>query len=482
MPARMNVLSVASEVYPLIKTGGLADVAGALPAALARENIDVVTLMPGYPAVLFRLEAPTPVRRLDDLFGGPASLIAGRAAGLHLVAIDAPHLYARPGNPYVGPDGRDFPDNDRRFAALGAVGALLAREGIGGRTVDLLHVHDWQAGLAPAYLAYAGGGVPPSVLTVHNLAFQGRFESLSPALLGLPERAGGIDGVMHHGAVSFLKAGLQLATHVTTVSPTYADEIRTPEHGMGFDGLLRWRGESVSGILNGIDTEVWNPATDALIAARYDTTTLAKRARNTAALRDVLGLASDGGPVVGVVSRLSWQKGLDLLVEVLPSLLARPAQLAILGAGDTALEEAFLAAAERYQAQVGVRVGYDEGLAHLIQAGADILLVPSRFEPCGLTQLCAQRYGAIPVVAATGGLVDTVADLTAGPDATGVVFSPVDAASLERGLMAALDLRTNTRAFRRVQRRGMSRDVSWAAPAAAYAALFRRLIAESPPA
>jgi starch synthase len=473
----LSVLSVASEVFPLIKTGGLADVAGALPGALAREGVGVVTLLPGYPAVLARLGRATAARALPDLFGAPATLVAGKADGLDLIAIDAPHLYARDGNPYLGPDGRDFPDNDRRFAALGAVGALLAREGAGGRTFDVLHAHDWQAGLAPAYLAYADGPTPPSVFTVHNLAFQGRFEGLSLAALGLPARAGGIDGVMHHGAVSTLKAGLQLASHVTTVSPTYADEIRTPEHGMGFDGLLRWRGAAVSGILNGIDTDAWNPATDALISATYDAEHLARRDKNAAALGRALGLAPEPGPIVGVVSRLSWQKGLDLLLEALPGVIARGASLALLGAGERALEDAFRAAAERYPGRVGVRVGYDEGLAHLIQAGSDVLVVPSRFEPCGLTQLCALRYGAVPVVAATGGLVDTVTDLSAGTDATGVVFSPVDAASLARALDTALDLHANRRAFRRLQRRGMSRDVSWAAPAAAYAALYRRLIA-----
>jgi starch synthase len=472
----MKVLSVASEVYPLIKTGGLADVAGALPAALAAEGVEVVTLVPGYPAVMAMLTHAAPICWMDELFGGPATILAADVDGLDLFVIEAKHLYDRPGGPYAGPDG-DWADNAFRFAALGRVAAQIAYGEIPGFVPDVVHAHDWQAGLVPAFLRYDARRQAPSVLTVHNLAFQGQFRPDILPRLGLPPQAFALDGVEYYGMIGYLKAGLALATRVTTVSPTYAQEICTEDGGMGLAGLLRARGSDLVGILNGIDTSVWNPTTDSTIAERYSAETLAKRSLNKLALQQELGLEVDTSRLLfGVVSRLSWQKGLDLLVDVLPKLEDIGAQLALIGTGDRDIQDAIATAASARPQSVAAMFGYNEALAHRLQAGADALIVPSRFEPCGLTQLCALRYGAIPVVSRVGGLVDTVADIDVmGSAATGIQFSPVTAQELAGALQRAADLWQVPEAWGQVQRTAMATDVSWAAPARRYAALYREI-------
>jgi starch synthase len=482
----MRVLSVASEIFPLIKTGGLADVVGALPGALAPLGVEVRTLVPGYPAVVAALEKVNNVATYTDYFGGPAQVLSAEAAGLRLFVLDAPHLYQRAGNPYIGADGKDWPDNAIRFAALARAGANLGLGGAADFVPDIVHAHDWQAGLTAAYLHYDSAASaqtrrPASLITVHNLAFQGQFDkSLLPAL-GLPAAAFAIDGVEYYGTIGYLKAALQLADRITTVSPTYALEIRQSEAGMGLDGLLRARGSAVSGILNGIDTDVWNPASDAYLAASYDVRRIKARARNKAALQARMDLTVDPAvPLFGVVSRLSWQKGLDLLADALPTLL-EAGQLALLGAGDKVLEQKYTIAAESHPGRVGCVLGYDEELAHLIQAGADVLLVPSRFEPCGLTQLCALRYGAVPLVARVGGLNDTIIDasemaLNAGV-ATGVQFAPVNRTMLEASIRRIADLYRDKAAWKQIQQNGMRTDVSWEHPAKRYAALYRDMLA-----
>ncbi len=475
MARALPVLAVASEIFPLIKTGGLADVVGALPAALAQEGVAVTTLIPGYPAVADALtdtlSEARAVLAIPDLFGAPAEVIRGKAHGLDIMALAAPHLYARPGNPYLGPNGQDWPDNALRFAALAAIAAAIGRGAIKDYRPRVIHAHDWQAGLTAAYLRHGGPKSPPTVMTIHNLAFQGQFPAELLGVLGLPEAAFRFDGLEHHGAIGYLKAGLQYASHITTVSPTYAREILTEAGGMGLDGLLRHRSDALSGILNGIDTAVWNPAADPMIAAAYGRTNLKPKAANKAALQALLGLRPDAGaPLFGVVSRLSWQKGLDLLRDALPALVASGAQLALLGAGDPALEADFRAAKAAHPGAVGLQIGYDESLAHQIQAGADLLLVPSRFEPCGLTQLCALRYGVVPVVARVGGLADTVED-----GVTGIVFDELTAAGLGHALQRAIALHARPVAFRSVMRNAMARDVSWRGPAAQYAKLYRSL-------
>lgn len=479
----IRVLAVASEIFPLVKTGGLADVVGALPAALRATGAETVTLVPGYPAVLRGLGAAGPLEALGDLFGGPARLVRGEAGGLEVLAIDAPHLYARPGSPYVGPDGRDWPDNAQRFAALGQVAARVGAGDVGGFAPDIVHAHDWQAGLAAAFLHYRGGPRPGTVMTVHNLAFQGAFPAPLLQSLGLPPESFTINGVEYHGMIGYLKAGLALADRVTTVSPTYAAEIRTQAGGMGLDGLLRVRAGVLRGILNGIDESVWDPEEDPMIAAPFSMARVAPRAVNKEAVQTRFGLKDSRRALLfGVVSRLTWQKGLDLLLDVLGGLLARGAQLAVLGAGERGLEERFVAAASAHRGQVGCVIGYDEALAHRIQAGADAILVPSRFEPCGLTQLCALRYGALPVVARVGGLTDTVIDaneaaLAAGAG-SGFQFAPVTAEMLQATLERVAALWREPRLWRSVQRNAMRSDVSWRRPAAHYAALYRELIAE----
>ncbi len=478
----VTVLSVASEVFPLVKTGGLADVIGGLPAAVGAEDVTMHTLVPGYPAVISGLREVATVHEFAELHGGPARILAGSAAGLALFVLDAPHLFARPGNPYVGPDGADWPDNPVRFAALAAVGAALGRGLVPTFVPDVVHAHDWQAGLAPALLHYGGGPRPATLMTVHNLAFQGLCAPDLLSVIGLPPAAFTIDGVEFHGRISFLKAGLATADHLTTVSPTYAAEIRSDEHGMGMDGLLRRRASELSGIVNGIDVAVWNPATDATLASRFDARHLTARAANKAALQAQLGLALDPSALLfGLVSRLTRQKGIDLLLEALPALVGEGAQLALLGAGDAAFERAFTDAAQALHGRVAVVLGYDEALAHRMQAGADAILVPSRFEPCGLTQLCALRYGAIPVVARVGGLADTVIDANemalAAKAGTGVVFSPVTRTALEIAIERTGRLWRDRTAWRGLQRRAMATDVSWARPASEYAALYRALAA-----
>jgi starch synthase len=402
--ANLRVLSVTSEIFPLVKTGGLADVAGALPPALAAEGIAMRTLVPGYPAVIDTLHDAETVHSFAALHGGPARLLAASVAGLDLFVLDAPHLYARHGGPYAGGDGREWPDNALRFAALGAAAAGIGRGSVGAFVPDVVHAHDWQAGLAPAYLHYGGTPRPGTVMTVHNLAFQGQYPASLLATLGLPPHAYAPDGVEYFGSISYLKAGLALADRITTVSPNYASEIRTAEFGMGFDGLLRHRSAILTGILNGIDTDRWNPATDPHLPARFDAKRLGLRIANKTALQKRMGLATDSAaPLFGVVGRLTWQKGMDLLQNALPGLVDLGAQFVLVGSGDASLEAAFATAAQRDPRRVAAYVGYDEGLAHLVQGGADALVVPSRFEPCGLTQQHALRYGTIPVVSRVGG-------------------------------------------------------------------------------
>ena len=474
----MQVLSVASEVYPLIKTGGLADVAGALPGALHKHGINMRTLLPGYPAVMVALEQAVPFHSFTKLMGGQATLLAGRAKNLDVFVLDAPHLFDRKGNPYLGPDGKDWPDNAQRFAALSQVAATLAKGELGNYQADVLHLHDWQAALAAVYVRYNGG--PKTVMTVHNIAFQGQFPAAYFGILDLPPQAFAIDGVEYYGNVSFLKGGLTCASAITTVSPTYANEICTADYGMGLQGLLQSRRNVLSGIVNGIDDDVWNPATDKSLAANYSLKDLSNRVANKRAIEKRFNLEAGDGIIHGVVSRLTWQKGLDIFASLLDWLVGTGARLALVGTGEPAIEEAVMAAAARHPSRIGVVTAYDEALSHLVQGGCDTMLVPSRFEPCGLTQLYGLRYGCVPVVARTGGLADTIIDandaaLGAGV-ATGIQFSPVDGFSLQSALARTNALFENEPAWKNMQLRGMGTDVSWDRSAAAYATLYKGLV------
>jgi len=482
----MRVLYITAELYPWVKSGGLGDVAAALPPALIAEGIDVRLLLPGFRGFLDAFGGITDIARLTTPFAaervrvGLAHLPASESLAY---LVDHPAFYDRLGNPYAGPDGSDWPDNHRRFGLFGWIAAELARGADPGWRPDILHGHDWHTGLAPAYLSARppAAGRVPTVFTVHNLAYRGPFPGTVFPELALPPAFFSIDGVEFFGMVSFIKAGLFYSDRLTTVSPTYAREIQTPAFGWGLDGLLRTRAALLTGILNGVDPRFWDPGHDTNLPQTYGTEDAAagKRAAK-AALQRRLGLEPiEGAPLFGAVSRLTPQKGLDLALAGLPDLLAGGGQLALLGSGDGNLEQAFAAAVERYRGRVGVAIGYDEGLAHLIIGGSDVILVPSRFEPCGLTQLYALRYGALPLVRRVGGLADTVVDATATNlaegVATGFAFDDDSPSALMSAIGRATALFREREIWQRMIRRAMTRDFSWAAAARRYAAVYRTL-------
>ncbi|MGC3985837.1 MAG: glycogen synthase GlgA [Pseudorhodoferax sp.] len=481
----MKVLQVAAEVYPLVKTGGLADVVGALPQALAAQDAEVRLLLPGLPAVLGGVQELAEVCTLGPMFGaGRVRLLRGRLAGVQAAyVVDAPFLYERPGNPYLGPDGLEWADNLQRFALLGWVAAHVAAGELDPDwKPQVMHAHDWHAAMSCAYLAARPVRDVATVFTVHNLAFHGLFEPTDFFLLGLPARFMAPSALEFHGHFSFIKAGLKFATRVTTVSPTYAREIRTPEYGSGLDGVIRARGSEVSGILNGVDPQVWDPTADPELPARYSAAELAGKAQCKAQLQQTLGLLPEAdAPLFGVVSRLTSQKGLDLVLEALPDLLAQGAQFAVQGTGDAALEGAFRQAMVQHPGRVAVRLGYDEAFAHRLIAGSDAMLVPSRFEPCGLTQLYALRYGTVPIVRRVGGLADTVVDAnedTLARDlATGFSFGPATADALGRTLQRAVLAYRQSALWQQLVRRGMAQNFSWEPVAQQYLALYREAIA-----
>jgi len=482
----MQVLYITAELYPWVKSGGLGDVAAALPPALIAEGIDVRLLLPGFRGFLDAFPGITDIARLTTPFATERVRVClTRLPGSESLAyfVDHPAFYDRPGNPYAGPDGSDWPDNHRRFGLFGWIAAELARGADPGWRPDILHGHDWHTGLAPAYLAARppAAGYVPTVFTVHNLAYRGPFPGTIFPELALPPEFFSIDGVEFFGTVSFIKAGLFYSDRLTTVSPTYAREIQTPAFGWGLDGLLRARNNVLTGILNGVDPRFWDPRHDKNLPQTYCTEDAAagKRAAK-AVLQRRLGLEpGDGGPLHGAVSRLTPQKGLDLVLAGLPDLVTGGGQLALLGSGDDDLEQAFRAAAEQYRGRVGVAIGYDESLAHLIIGGSDVILVPSRFEPCGLTQLYALRYGALPLVRRIGGLADTVVDATATSlaegVATGFAFDDDSPSALMSAIGRATELFREREIWQRMMRRAMTRDFSWAAAARLYAGVYRTL-------
>ncbi|MBB4006741.1 glycogen synthase GlgA [Allorhizobium taibaishanense] len=474
----MNILSVASEVYPLVKTGGLADVAGALPLALEPLGVKTKTLLPGYPAVMAKLDETKALLDLD-LLGEPARVLAAQHQGLDLLILDAPSLYDRPGGPYVDGQGRDFDDNWKRFAALSLAGARIAQGALTGWKPDLVHVHDWQAALVPVYMRYDDAPEIPSLITIHNIAFQGQFSAGLLPDLGLPEHALW-EALEYYGTLAYLKGGVVAAHAISTVSPSYAEEILDPHFGMGMEGLIASRAQDLYGIVNGIDTHVWDPAADALIAAPYSAATLRKRQANREALSKHFGLDDDAAPIFCVISRLTWQKGMDVLAEVCDDLVAAGGKLVILGSGDPDLEQALQAAAQRHPGRIGMVMGYNEPLSHLMQAGADAILIPSRFEPCGLTQLYGLRYGCVPVVSRTGGLNDTVIDANAAAlaakAATGIQFAPVTGAGLRQAVRRAIRLFDDKKLWYQIQKQGMKADVSWGASAQSYVDVYNRLL------
>jgi len=476
-----RVLFVASECFPLLKTGGLADVAGALPLELAKSGLDVRMLLPAFPAVKAGAKRPKKLAKIKDLFGAPAALYSATAAtGLKLFMLDAPHLYDIGGNPYLDSKGKDRADNHIRYAALSFAAAELALGRLTDWKADIVHAHDWQAGLTAAYLSLEDGPRPKTVFTIHNLAFQGLFDKKHLASLKLPRSLFHQEGIEYWDQIGFLKAGIAYSDHVTTVSPSYAAEIATEDKGMGLGGLLGSLGPKLSGIVNGIDTDVWNPETDPAIPAPYSRQKTAGKAKCKQALQAEMGLRQDAKtPLFCVISRMTDQKGLDLLLEAVPHIVGNGAQLAVLGSGDKDLETGFMKAAKGHPGMVSTTIGYDEAMSHRIQAGADVIFVPSRFEPCGLTQLCAMRYGTLPLVARVGGLADTVIDANLAAlqvgTGTGFMFSPVTQDALRAAFDRALKAYGNKATWRKLVRGAMGYDVSWQAPAAAYAAVYDAL-------
>ena len=476
----MQVLHVCSEMFPLLKTGGLADVVGALPAAQIAEGADVRVLLPAFPDVRNGIPDTVLVAEIDS-FAGRVGLRYDTYHGVGIYLIDAPWLYDRPGSPYHDQSMYAYPDNHRRFALLGWMACELAKGLDRYWRPQLVHAHDWHAGLSCAYLA-ANGHPARSVFTVHNLAYQGLFSAHHVTELWLPASFYDVYGLEFYGQMSLLKAGLFYADHVTAVSPTYAREITRPEFGYGMEGLLqeRQRQGRLSGILNGVDDKIWDPAQDPRLSARYDADDLKSKVKNKLHLQKAMGLKVDESlPVFAVVSRLTSQKGLDLVLQALPELLAQGGQLALLGAGDAVLQQAFLAAAADYPEQVGVQIGYHESFSHRIIGGADVILVPSRFEPCGLTQLYGLKYGTLPLVRRTGGLADTVVDCAlenlADGTASGFVFDDCDAVALGNAIRRAMVLWSRPKHWRHVQRHAMSVDFGWPVAAKEYLSLYQRL-------
>lgn len=481
--ADLKVLFATSEVAPLIKTGGLADVSGALPAALRAIGVDVHVIVPGYNHVMARLGHRKVVATLDALPGFPSSrLLSGTMAnGVPLLVLDCPSLYQREGGPYQNADGIDWADNAQRFGLLSKVAAVLGSNASPlAWYPDLVHCNDWQTGLTPAYLHFAPGAVP-SVMAVHNLAFQGIFPAATVAQLHLPQSSFSIDGVEFYGSLSFLKAGLFYADHITTVSPNYAIEIQQEEHGCGMHGLLTTRRASLTGILNGIDTNEWDPTTDPHLTKTYSRANMTGKVADKEALQSMMGLNIEPAmPLFGVISRFTEQKGLDLLLEIAPRLSKLPAQLVMLGSGDAIMQKTARDLSHRYPGMIGAHIGFSESLAHQIEAGADMFIMPSRFEPCGLNQLYSQRYGTPPIVHATGGLADSVVDCTTATlknrTASGFSFNGMTAENLYAAIQRAVGLYHDKIKWKDLCKDCMVRDLSWQRSAEAYRAVYLKVL------
>lgn len=482
----MRILHLCSEIYPLLKTGGLADVTAALPVAQSALGADVRVLLPAFPAIREGIKEQKLVSKLPPRFGINAMrLIEGILPnGLCAYLIDAPALYERVGNPYVDQNGQAYGDNYRRFALLAWAAARLA-DGLDRHwRPQIVHGHDWHTGLMPAYLKAleysTGHRLAGSVFTIHNLAYQGVFPQHIFSELGLPEHFYEIHGVEYYNQVSFLKTGLFFSDKISTVSPTYAQEIQRREQGCGLDGLLYQRKADLLGILNGVDADIWNPATDQTIAACYDSDTIHGKRKCKSSLQRESGLTvQNDAPLFAVVSRLTEQKGLQLVLAGLPELIRRGGQLALLGSGDHGLENAFRAAASAAPQSVSVQIGYDETLSHRLIAGSDVILVPSRFEPCGLTQLYGLQYGTLPLVHRVGGLADTVQDCAlenlADGSATGFAFESFTENAFNAAIRRVFALYDRKTDWKNVQNSAMAKKFGWEGPARQMLDLYQKI-------
>jgi len=493
-----KVLYVCAEVFPLLKTGGLADVSAGLPPALMSQGADVRLLLPAFPSVVAGVTPEGPALLVPA--GGSPGLPAGvgpqatsahgpmpwlraghiTGSGMPVWLLHAPGLYERGGNPYLDASGQPWPDSAEQFAWLGWAAAQLGTGLCTSWLPDVVHGHDWHTGLAFAYLRELSRTAehrPATVFTVHNLAYQGVFNASLRQLLGLPDGVFHVQGLEFHGQISFMKAGLKYSDAITTVSPTYAREITGAEQGCGLDGVLRQRQGQLHGILNGVDDAVWNPQSDPLVQPGFDADHLEGKAQAKARLQQRMGLAPRADALLfSVVSRLTEQKGLHLLPAAVDELVKRGGQLAVLGSGDAAIEQALGDCAQRHPGNVALTVGYDEALAHSVMAGADVILLPSRFEPCGLTQLYGLRYGTLPLVRAVGGLADTVVDCSLenlhDGSASGFVFYDLDVPSLLLAMRRAFALQHRPADWLAVQRHAMSLRFGWARAAADYLRVY----------
>lgn len=481
----LKILFVTPEVHPLIKVGGLGDISSALPAALRQLGVDARLLIPGYPAVLEMLDLKLTLSSVE-LFAntGWARILSGTMPDgeTPVLVVDNPMLYDRAGGPYQDQAGHDWPDNHLRFGALCKTAVRLGQPNNLFQP-DLIHCNDWPSGLIPAYLHYSRqDDRPRTVMSIHNMAFQGLFPRDTLAPLGLPPESFTVYGLEFNNQVSFLKAGLYYADWLSTVSPAYAAEIQNSAFGYGMQGLLGERSNQLSGILNGIDSDEWNPETDRHLPATYSAANLAGKTQNKQTLRKKLGLSSDNPnmPLIGLVSRLTYQKGYDLLVPIIPDIMRESAQLVILGIGEENIETPLQHLAQEYPEHLSFTLGYDESLAHQIEAAADIFLMPSRFEPSGLNQMYSMRYGTVPIVRRTGGLADSVVDTSPSTlddgTATGFTFEEPKAEQLLHCIRRALLTFRDKKTWKQIQKNGMNRDFSWQNSAAAYLDLYRRVL------
>lgn len=482
-----KILFASSEVTPLMKTGGLADVSASLPMALDEQGQDVRIVMPAYRATLQQLDDVEIVGSLRlNGYHAPVNILQTTLPGSDVPCwlIDSPEHFDRDGGPYSGIDAKDWPDNAARFALLCRAIVAIAKDQAGlNWQPDIVHCHDWQTGLVPALLSLQPDR-PATVFTIHNLAYQGLFSRELFDILDLPDSLWHMDGLEFYGLLSFMKGGLVYADHITTVSPTYADEICDYEFGYGLEGLLKLRASQgrLSGIVNGVDTRVWDPAKDPELAKNYSAATIRFKAVNKQALQQRFALPDSAKTlVIGLISRLVSQKGIDLSIEALDQLLSENAdiQLVCLGSGEAGFEQDLRVLRARYPDRVGLQLGYDEALAHQIEAGADVFLMPSRFEPCGLNQLYSLRYGTLPVVRNTGGLADTVVDATEANrknnTATGFKFTAANSETLIEKLHEVIELFSHPRLWRRMMLTAMLQDVSWAKSARRYLELYQQL-------
>lgn len=483
----MRILHVCSELYPILKTGGLADVVAALPPALAKLGCDSRVVVPGFPAFMDPLVDRVLIAELGPKFGVAKIqiyLCTLPHTDIKAYIIDAPSLYKRPGNPYTDADNNAYKDNYKRFALLSFVAVLLADKLDKDWSPQVIHGHDWHAGLVAAYLKAHelkyGKRLAGSIFTVHNLAYQGLFPESIFAELELPSEFFDINGLEFYGKVSFLKAGLFFSDKLTTVSPTYAGEIQSQEQGCGLDGLLSSRRSDLTGILNGVDSKVWNPASDKLLRVKYTPRFMGGKLKCKLALQKQVGIrVKKDALLFAIVTRLTEQKGLGLVLAGIPEIIKHGGQLVVLGSGDKSIEVSFQEVAQEFPMSVSVQLGYDEDQAHRVIAGADVILVPSRFEPCGLTQLYGLKYGTLPLVRKVGGLADSVTDVSlenlADETATGFVFDRFDVPSFNAAIRRAFTLYRDQKQWHKVERRAMLQNFSWDLAAQKFMALYQQV-------